>query len=900
LKKEHKAQPAKFNNRRVPMKRRGFIKTSIAAGVALAVPDSSTKLAAQPSVPDVSPVDDPVRSSALPWEREIPLVEAAKSVALESRLGAATPQPDYGGGPFTGTAMTVNNLKMRTTIWGPPNRITVSLTKNNVWDRRLNVRSLQAPTLEEITEGAYAAVNKDYVGVQHNSLRPKDYGWLRREGGSHDPHREPMRYPFPSLKPVGQIILGIDALAGAEPPQLTQSCANGVVALHAATGSTRVSLAYVLGMTSNLYAIQGNIAGSHAPIWLRLYRHRDTSHLAYMTADGQQYTQAAAEADKAFNGPMDPPTSGKQGRYFWIRQRMPAEKTFPEGFEYVLMGIVMAPRTIELNTEEGKVGLGTPPPPQQPPPGQTDEDVFIREWKGKPRPAIADAPGAAATATFMPDADGRVEALVAIVTTTDGPDLLAVAKARLEEAAAHGFDGVVQENTVWWNEFYRKRENGRVFRGTSGIGCTEDIRVVYRSYADSHGGGTKTDMRRFECSASYALPERDFQEWDSAPCYNEIFTTSQFVRNRGDSEDMWKQITWHWLPGAQRNAREMFHMPGMLIAHGYLPPVKPDRYVHTTVTLEFCLGTMAGIIRPAWDEWDYGGDMNFLRTECYPLMRELALFYAAYAKKGEDGYYHVIPSMEEERWGFYPKFARNKDVTSSLCMFRWGLTKAADAAELLGVDADLRRHWRDVAAQIAPYPTWKTADGLEFAGQPGLEPTRLSSDHFGEPAMYPALLADEINLDSPQARKDMMFRTVRALRSAGTSGSTLILLGVPDTSADRRRMGDDAEMLLNSRSGRIHLFPVVPQASEVAFRNFQARGGFLVSACKNAEGVYYVEIQARRDIQCQLMNPWPDKQVRLREVGRTDPVPFMLDKSNGECLVFATLAGHRYLIEPVS
>jgi hypothetical protein len=280
-------------------------------------------------------------------------------------------------------------------------------------------------------------------------------------------------------------------------------------------------------------------------------------------------------------------------------------------------------------------------------------------------------------------------------------------------------------------------------------------------------------------------------------------------------------------------------------------------------------------------------------------MREMALFYAAYAKKGDDGYYHVIPSMEEERWGWYPKFSRNKDVTSSLCMFRWALTRAAEGAELLGVDADLRGHWREVAAQIAPYATWKTPEGLEYAGQPGLEPKRLPADHFGEPAEYPALLADEINLDSPQEQKDMMLRTVQALRTAGTSGMTLILLGVPDTSTSRRRTDGDAEMFLNSRSGRIHLFPV-PQTGEVAFRNFQARGGFLVSACKSTGGVYFLEIQARRDIPCQLMNPWPGKQVKIHEVGKVAAVPFKLDKSNGECLVFSAAAGHKYAVEPVS
>jgi hypothetical protein len=188
--------------------------------------------------------------------------------------------------------------------------------------------------------------------------------------------------------------------------------------------------------------------------------------------------------------------------------------------------------------------------------------------------------------------------------------------------------------------------------------------------------------------------------------------------------------------------------------------------------------------------------------------------------------------------------------------------------------------------------------GAEYCAIRGIEPKHLPGDHFGEAAMYPTILADEINLDSPQAQKDMMRRTVQALQGSGTGGSTLLLLGVASNVAGgRRRPGDDSEAMLNSRSGRIHLFPVVPPADEVGFQHFQARGGFLVSACKKADGVYYLEIQARRDNRCHLMNPWPGRQVNIHEVGKTEPVPFQLDKSNGECLVFALAAGQKVLVE---
>ena len=819
----------------------------------------------------------------LPWEREMPLKEGAKAVLLKSTLDPKNPQPDYGGSPFPGPAMTISSLKMRTTLWGPPDRITISLTKNDVWDRRLH--EFKVPTLEEITEGAYSPANKDYVGVKGASLRPVDLGWLTKEGGPTDPYRKPIRYAFPSLKPVGQIVVGMDALAGAAAPALTQRCANGLVTLHAEKGDAHADLEFVLGMTSNTYAIRGTFSGMDSPISLRLYRHRDTSHLMYMTPDGK-YTNPAAEADKAFNGPIDPPTSGHDGRYFWIRQKMPAEKTFPQGFEYVLMGVILHPTEAALDSVEGKTGLGTPPINQP----------LNGEWKNVPRPAIGDAPGAAATALLKPGKDGKLEALVTIVTTKDGPDLITLAKQRLAKAEPAGFEGVLTENTQWWNAFYDHREDGRIFRGSSGREVSDDIRALYRSWTCNHGGGTKTDMREYECSASYALPERDFQEWDSAPCYNEIFHTSRVVRNWTDSLDMYKQLLWHWLPGAKENAQEICHLPGMMITHGYLPPVKPDKYVHTTITLEFCLGTMAQLMKPVWDEWDYGGDARYLKEECYPLMREMAIFFAAYAKKGADGYYHVIPSMEEERWGFYPEFARNKDIISSLCLFRWGLTRAAEAAEFLSVDADLRAQWRQVAAQLTPYPTWQKPEGIIFAGMPGVEPMHLQGDHFGDAASYPTVLADEINLDSPKELREQMIRSVKTLTS-GNTNETLLLLGIPQDPAASRRPGSDVEATLNSRSGRIHLFPAALPNAELAFHHFQARGGFLVSACRNADGVSYLEIEARRENQCSVMNPWPGSEVVVREAEKREPVPAKVDREKGECIVFTAAAEHRYLIE---
>ena len=110
------------------------------------------------------------------------------------------------------------------------------------------------------------------------------------------------------------------------------------------------------------------------------------------------------------------------------------------------------------------------------------------------------ASGVAATATFTPGVSGKFEALVTIVTTMDGADVLVVAKKRLVAAEAAGFDGVVKENAEWWNVFYDRRESGRMFQGLTGTACTEDILSLYRSHADGHGGGTHTDLWQYECN----------------------------------------------------------------------------------------------------------------------------------------------------------------------------------------------------------------------------------------------------------------------------------------------------------------------------------------------------------------------------------------------------------------
>jgi hypothetical protein len=844
----------------------------------------------------------------VPWNREIPLREAAGSTVIEGVLNASDPAARGGGFSQRAGATTITNPDMKSSVWGPPNRITLSINKTDVYDRRMKWPRLV--TLEEIRKGAFAPVNKNAIPVHHDTTRPVD-GYLMPGGGRSDPYYECWQaYPFPCMKPAGQIILMLDGLEDAPLPKVQQSCANGLVRFELEKAGAHASVEIVLSMTRNLYAIRTSWTGLTAPVGLRLYRHQDQGHLTYMTPDGKfrrhtfSFTQLAPQGtmqvpdpepvfdyqpDAAWNGPIEPPVSGREGNNFWIRQRMPAEKTFPQGFEYVMMASIADPAGAEIQAVNGKAGLGTPPPDQ----------------------AIRNAPGSAVTATFMPQNNQTMTAYVAIVSQIDAPDFMAEAKRRLDAAKADGFDRIVDENTQWYNDLYDQRESGRIFYGDAGSTATEDIQGVYSSWYNSHGGGCRTDMRRLQASASYTRLESDSQPWHGLPCYNEWFYTPVYVRNRGDSCDMWKQIVEHWWQASRDNAREMFGMPGMALLHGFIPPIKADKYVHNIVTLELCVDTLGQIMRSVWDEWDYGGSRDYLAS-VYPMLRDMALFYAAYAKKGGDGDYHLIPSMAAECYGIYPEFSQSIDSAGALCMSRWALLSVADAAELLGKDENLRGQWRQIAAHMAPYPTWKKPEGEVYARVRGVEPFYYRGDHQCYEGVFPTTLAGDLNLDSSAEEKETMLRTARVIQEPSNEEALVLLGACPDTVASvlpnsTRPIGDwkdlrtevdrNPERLVNSRGGRIHLFPCVPSSAAVAFRRFQARGGILVSAARDTRGVYWVEIEPRRNVQCAVMNPWPGKPVAIRDVRTSGPVNFKIDKTNGECLVFAGEAQHSYRIE---
>lgn len=860
------------------------------------------------------------------FSREESLRAVAAGLQSRSRLDPHRPAVTSASSPTT-----------RAGLWGPPDRLTLSLLKTDVIDRRYIDKDHY--TMADVLEGAYSEANKDLDDMPMAGMTRPSFASLDKRGGRYNHGLWSEVYPFPCQKPVGQVIVMAPDFKGAAQPEAVRSLRNGEVTLGMERGDRRLNVGYLLSMEQNVSAFELDFENLSEPLTLRLYRNLDQGHRRYIEEDGsykkvvvyqpadpdQPLEYYDFEADRAQNGRFEAPTCGSDGRFFWVHQVFPAEKTFPDGFRYVLMAMVSDAEPVFASHPLQK-GLGTPPGIPRDPQGylmvpgiRTTTHPEMVELQALNYSYVAEAPGVAVDARLKTAGKGKARLYVAIVTVNETPDYMERAKQLLLEAEKKGYEGLVAENEAWYDRLYAKRENGRIFLGKTGEERKEAAgyfcRQAFMSWTSGHMGYCFPDPRKYEGSASYAAFDVDTQNWHSLPCYNELFTEGPyFTRNQYEPKLQWPRLVSHWHETLKERARLRFGLPGLILPHGYLPAAAQSPWYAENAVLDFTMEVAGQVMKVIWNFWDYTGDEAYLRETCYPLLRDLAIFYEAFARRGWDGkVYNLEPTVETESYGISYRMEYTRNNTGALAMFRKILHLACEAAEYLGKDADLIPGWREVADHLAPYPRFRMEGGEVIGANEKAFPRYTRGDHFMYSGFYPVNLADEIHLDSPAEEKALISRTADLL---GSGRDVQVLIGhckddVPRSYAyGARKITDYAtlagqiaatpERLMNSRSGRIHLFPAVPDWTEAAFRCFLARGGFEVSAARKEEGVQAVVVKARRGIPLRLMNPWPGTRPVVTDLGSGSRVAYTLDASNGECLVFPAEAGHTYSFDPAA
>lgn len=265
-----------------------------------------------------------------------------------------------------------------------------------------------------------------------------------------------------------------------------------------------------------------------------------------------------------------------------------------------------------------------------------------------------------------------------------------------------------------------------------------------------------------------------------------------------------------------------------------------------------------------WEFARYQNDDAILRNRVFPLLKLAINHYLAYLEKDTEGHYHLPPTLS-------PELAIVPDCNYDLALLRWGCATLTEIAERLKIEDPQVTQWRDVLANLTPFPTDST--GLMIGHD---RPLRESHRHYSHLlAIYPLHL---ITPDKPEDRalieKSLTHWTSMPDKFRGFSftgaSSMYSLLGNGDASVKSLHQLLDTvikpntfyteagpvietplsgatsiqEMLLQSWGGTLHVFPAVPSSwSDASFATLRAEGGYLVSAVRKNGGTAWVKVE---------------------------------------------------------
>ena len=410
-----------------------------------------------------------------------------------------------------------------------------------------------------------------------------------------------------------------------------------------------------------------------------------------------------------------------------------------------------------------------------------------------------------------------------------------------------------------------------------------------------------------------------FSHWngDYHSNYNmESIYWGDYTANHLVSADAYFDCVDFFLPLGRRIARESYGCRGVFVQlQGY--PIRTEEDYNGRLTLGRMVYMTGWAMTRYWEHYLYTLDKEWLARRGYPLMKECALFYLDLLKKAphpdlppnlKDGKYHVFPSVAgESALGKDPM--RLCDQWSPLAFSRHALWAAAQAAGVLGVDAELAAAWRDRAEHlVGPGCGAKGYDRhCIFNSQPEFLGRRYEADSESEfknaktdrERWYFGLEIRDwmgrvrksrfsVKDDWPRYRKllDGWSRpngTIRAMsvQHYGRPGAWTETLSA---------MAPLQETLLQSWDGAIRLFPYWPKDRDVSFRNWRAQGAFHVSASFAGGRIASVEVTSEKGAPCLVWDDWTVTDAQ----GRAVPT----DHDEFGRLRFRTTAGETYRLVP--
>ncbi|MCX6985359.1 MAG: hypothetical protein NT118_11520 [Lentisphaerae bacterium] len=267
--------------------------------------------------------------------------------------------------------------------------------------------------------------------------------------------------------------------------------------------------------------------------------------------------------------------------------------------------------------------------------------------------------------------------------------------------------------------------------------------------------------------------------------------------------------------------------------------------------------------------WRYTLDKQWLKETGYPALKEFALFYMDFLTLGDDGYYHAYPSNQGEA-----DFSKKNcfDQPQVMCHVRYTLYCAAETAKCLEVDAELCAQWQKIISKL-----------LYGAGSnSNIIPLELPGEYCGDgnstqhpceltvPGQYiydwycghlHYYIASALRSRTWSAERDFppLRKTLERWREPNglLTAMSRVNYGNPGAwSESLAVVGVISDMLLQSWSGIIEVFPGWPRNIDAKIKTLRAEGAFLISSELRNGQILKIEVLAEKANLCRMKNPW--------------------------------------------
>jgi len=481
-----------------------------------------------------------------------------------------------------------------------------------------------------------------------------------------------------------------------------------------------------------------------------------------------------------------------------------------------------------------------------------------------------------------------------IATSEQSDDPLGMALRSCERAMEMGYDALFQGHKAWWERFWQK----------SWVRLPNPV-LERQWYLETYkfGSAARSDTPPITLQGPWTADNGLLPPWKGDYHHDlntELSYWPAYSGNRLEGAEGFVNWLWQTRETARKWTQRFFGLPGLNV------PMTADlnqhqiggwhQYTHSATTSGW-------LAHHFYLHWRYSLDRDFLRTRAYPWLKEVAEFYEAVTERQGSGLRTLplssSPEINDNRLAaWFPKIT-NYDLS----LIRFVFEKSAELAQELKKNQEAE-HWRSLLAEMPDLALDPESGKLLVAEGFPLEESHRHFSHLM--AIHPL---GQIRWENGAEDQKIIRASLADLERLGTDYWTGYSFSWLANLAARARDGEAAEktleifsqafclrsgfhcngdqsgkgysrytyrpftlegnfaaaagiqeMLLQSHSGTLRVFPAVPKNWEaVSFSTLRAEGAFLVSADREGGLTTRVEIRAEKGGECRLEDPFQGK-----------------------------------------